>query len=354
MRTQDERHMRRALELAERGRRTVSPNPLVGCVLVRDDVVVGEGWHERAGGPHAEVAAIAAAGGAARGATAYVTLEPCSHTGRTGPCVSALEQAGVARVVVALADPNPQAAGGAALLERSGIAVEMGLLAGEARLQNAVFLHGVSTKRPYVIAKAAVSLDGRIAAADGTSQWLTGEQARAHAHALRAEVDAVAVGSGTVLADDPVLTCRLPGYEGPQPLRVVLDRRGRVGTSARALDASAPTVVLPAADPRGTTPSGVLAALWDLDVRSVLVEGGAEVLGAFLRAGLVDRLDVHVAPLLLGEQGRPLLTGPWADTLSAVPRWRTLAVEQVGEDAIISLEPTVVPQPAPIPAAQEV
>jgi diaminohydroxyphosphoribosylaminopyrimidine deaminase / 5-amino-6-(5-phosphoribosylamino)uracil reductase len=363
----DEAWMRRALALAERGRRTASPNPLVGCVLVRDGAAVGEGWHERAGEPHAEVHALRAAGEDARGATAYVTLEPCAHTGRTGPCADALVAAGVARVVVALADPNPVAAGGAARLRAAGIAVDVGVAEAEARRQNAVFLHGVASGRPLVVGKAAVSVDGRIAAEDGTSQWLTAPAARRRAHALRSEVDAVLVGSGTVLADDPALTCRLEGVEGPQPLRVVLDGRGRTPATARVADASAPTLVLTAPEvatalaaaldgtpaevapaPAAATRAGldvdaVLAALWERDVRSVLVEGGAAVLHSVLAAGVVDRLEVHVAPVLLGDRGRPLLAGPWARTLAEAPRFTLDAVEAVGDDALLTY--------LPIPAA---
>jgi diaminohydroxyphosphoribosylaminopyrimidine deaminase/5-amino-6-(5-phosphoribosylamino)uracil reductase len=351
--------MTRALALAEGGRRTVSPNPMVGCVLVAGDEVVGEGWHERAGGPHAEVRALAAARERARGATAYVTLEPCAHTGRTGPCTQALIQAGVAEVVIALEDPNPEAAGGAGDLREAGMTVRVGVLAEEARRQNAVFLHGIAHERPLVIAKAAVSLDGRIAAADGSSQWLTGRPARERAHALRAEVDAVVVGSGTVLTDDPTLTCRLEGYDGPQPLRVVLDGRGRTPSAARVADDRAATLLVtreeatldpalmarvevataPGGADGGVSPHAVLALLWDRDVRSVLVEGGAAVLHAFLAAGLVDRFDVHVAPLLLGDRGRPLLAGSWPATLGHVPRLRLDALERVGDDALLTLLP---------------
>jgi diaminohydroxyphosphoribosylaminopyrimidine deaminase / 5-amino-6-(5-phosphoribosylamino)uracil reductase len=332
----DEQWMRRALELAAKGRGTTSPNPMVGCVLVRDGALVAEGWHAVAGGPHAEAAALAAAGARAAGATAYVTLEPCAHVGRTGPCAPALVDAGVRRVVVALADPNPQAAGGTDLLRAAGVEVEVGVCAEEAARLNEVFLHGIATGRPFVIAKAAVSLDGRIAAADGTSQWLTGETARRRAHQLRAEVDAVLVGSGTVLADDPQLTCRLPGFDRGQPLRVVLDRRGRVTRAHRVLDTAADTVVL-GEDARDLTT--VLRTLWDREVRSLLVEGGAKVLHSFLVEGLVDRLDVHVAPLLLGDAGRPLLAGPWAETLAEAPRFVLDNLERAGEDTLLSLRP---------------
>ena len=332
--TDDESFLRRALELAERGRHTVSPNPLVGCVIVRDGMIVGEGYHERPGGPHAEIFALDAAGERARGATVYVTLEPCDHTGRTPPCTAALIAAGVAEVVACVEDPNDLAAGGARTLREAGITVRMGVLAAEARRQNAVFFHGLSVGRPFVVAKAAVSLDGRIAAADGTSQWLTGQSARAQVHRLRANVDAVLVGSGTVLADDPELTCRQPGFAAQQPLRVVLDRRGRVGPTARVRNHSAPTLIS-----AHDTLDEVLADLLDRGVRSVLVEGGGAVLHSFLAADLVDRLNVHVAPVLLGERGRPLLVGPWAETLDEAPRFSLDRVEQYGDDAVLTLSP---------------
>lgn len=353
--------MRRALELAEHGRRTVSPNPLVGCVLVRGGEVVGEGGHERAGGPHAEIAALADAGDRARGATAYVTLEPCAHTGRTGPCADALIAAGVTRVVMALPDPNPVATGGAERLRAAGVEVVDGVGEEEARAQNEVFLHGLATGRPFVTLKCALSVDGRIAAADGTSQWLTGPEARAAAHRLRAEADAVVVGSGTVLADDPALTVRLPDHTGGRPVRVVLDGRARTTAAHRVLDAEAPTLIAVTAQADGgavdklrdagaelvTLPSGdggvdltaLLAELWRRDVRSVLVEGGAEVLGSFLRAGLWDRLTVHVAALLLGASGRAALAGDRIATLADAPRLRLEHVTTAGDDVLITYRP---------------
>ncbi|HWH33669.1 MAG TPA: bifunctional diaminohydroxyphosphoribosylaminopyrimidine deaminase/5-amino-6-(5-phosphoribosylamino)uracil reductase RibD [Egibacteraceae bacterium] len=352
--------MRRALELAERGRHTVSPNPLVGCVLVAGGDVVGEGWHQRAGQAHAEVLALAEAGERARGAVAYVTLEPCAHTGRTGPCADALVAAGVSRVVAALADPHPLAAGGARRLRAAGVDVALGVCEDEARAQNEVFLHGVATGRPFVTLKCAVSVDGRIAAADGTSQWLTGPAARSLAHELRARADAVVVGSGTVLADDPALTVRLPGYAGPQPLRVVLDGRARTSASHRVLDGEAPVLVgvRPEAEggaadklrdagaqvvalPRDADGGlgALLDELWRREVRSVLVEGGARVLGAFLGAGLWDRLVVHVAALLLGEAGRPALVGDGIATLAGAPRLRLERVEQAGDDVVCTYRP---------------
>ena len=325
--------MRRALDLASFGAATVSPNPMVGCVLVRSGEIVGEGYHERAGGPHAEVVALRAAGERAAAATAYVTLEPCAHTGRTPACTAALLAAGVTRVVAATADTSPEARGGAQVLRAAGVHVEVGVLEDEARRLNEVFFHGLLTRRPFFVVKAAVSLDGRIAAADGTSQWLTGEAARARVQQLRATVDAVIVGSQTVLTDDPRLTVRLPGYRGDQPLRVVLDRRGRVPAGANVCDRSAPTLLYAGGLDR------LPQTLWDRGVRSALVEGGARVSGAFVRAGLADKLIVHVAPVLLGPAGRPLVDGEWAGTLADAPRVRLDGVEQVGDTAVLTLYP---------------
>ncbi len=352
----DAQAMWRALELAERGRATVSPNPMVGCVIVADGEVVGEGWHHVAGGPHAEVAALHEAGDRARGATVYVTLEPCAHTGRTPPCVDALLRAGIGRIVVAATDPNPVAAGGADALRRAGIAVDVGLLRDEAVGLNAVFLHGARHRRPYVWLKGAVSLDGRVTAADGTSQWLTGVPARRRAHRLRSQVDAVVVGSGTLLADDPSLTVRLEGWTGPQPLRVVLDGRARSPVDARLFDRLGPSLVVvgPGArtdalraadiavaevktDAEGRLdPVAVLDVLWERGVRSVLVEGGPTVLTSFIDRGCFERLVLHVAPLLLGERGRPLV-GAGPASLADAERFALVSVERIGDDAVLEL-----------------
>jgi diaminohydroxyphosphoribosylaminopyrimidine deaminase/5-amino-6-(5-phosphoribosylamino)uracil reductase len=352
----DMRAMRRALELAERGRPTVSPNPMVGCVIVADDEVVGEGWHHVAGGPHAEVVALQAAGDRARGATVYITLEPCTHTGRTPPCVDALIRAAVGRVVIACPDPNPVAAGGADALRGAGVAVDVGLLRDEAAGQNQIFLHGLRLRRPFVRLKGAVSLDGRVTAADGSSKWLTGVSARRHAHELRAQVDAIIVGSGTVLADDPELTVRLDGWTGPQPLRVVLDGRARTPVHGRVYDRAAPSlaVVTPGArdqvlrdagipvsevktgaDGR-SDPHAVLDVLWERGVRSVLVEGGPAVFTSFVAAGSFDRLVLYVAPLLLGDRGLALLAGG-PPTLDDAERLVLHRVEHVGDDAVLHL-----------------
>lgn len=348
--------MHRALELAERGRSTVAPNPMVGCVVVARGETVGEGWHHRAGGPHAEVTALREAGDRAFGATVYVTLEPCSHTGRTPPCVDALIGAGVARVVIACPDPNPVAAGGADALRRAGVAVDVGLLRDEAARQNSVFMHGVRTRRPFVWLKSAVSLDGRVAAADGSSKWLTSEAARRHAHGLRAQTDAMLVGSGTVLADDPRLNVRLDGHAGPQPLRVVLDGRVRTPAWARVFDDRGSSLVLTApgataqplhdagiavaevatGDDGRLDPQAVLNHLWQRGVRSVLVEGGPTVATSFLASGCVDTLVLYVAPLLLGDKGLPfVVAGP--ATLDDADRFTLDRVERVGDDAVLHL-----------------
>lgn len=348
--------MRRALDVAERATVSVAPNPLVGCVVVAGGRIVGEGVTEPPGRRHAEIVALDAAGSNARGATVYVTLEPCAHTGRTPPCTDALIRAGVARVVSACDDPNPVAAGGAAVLRAAGITVHSGLLRERAERHHEVFLHGVRTGRPFVLLKSAVSLDGRVAAADGTSQWLTGVPARRRAHELRARVDAVIVGSSTVLADDPQLTVRLDGFGGRQPLRVVLDGRARSPVSARVFDAQAPTVLCVASGSdvaahheakidvveTATGADGhldiarVLDELWRRDVRSVLVEGGPTVTTAFVDRDIYERLVVHVAPLLLGAAGRPAVFNAPV-TLDASPRLRLDDVEQVGDDALLQL-----------------
>lgn len=358
----DERWMRHALALASGSARAVRPNPLVGCVLVRAGEVAGEGRTAPPPGPHAEVVALRAAGDDARGATAYVTLEPCAHTGRTPPCTEALLSAGVARVVVAARDPHPLAAGGAERLREQGVEVTTGIAEDAARHQLRVFLHEVAHCRPFVTLKAAVSLDGRIAAADGSSQWLTGPAARARAHALRAEVDAILVGSGTALADDPRLTVRLgdateAGAE-PPPLRVLLDGRGRV-TGGHLLDGTAPTLVVTAAGPEhpaaGRTNVDVvtvarngggrldlpsaLALLHDRGVRHLLVEGGAAVAGDLARRGLVDELVIHLAPLLLGGGGRPLVEGDGIATLAGAFRFVPTAVGRADDDTLLTLAP---------------
>lgn len=355
--------MDHALALAERARGRVSPNPAAGCVIVADGNVVGEGWTQPPPGPHAEAVALSAAGEAARGAHAYVTLEPCAHHGRTPPCADALADAGIGRVVYAVAEPAPGAGGGVARLRRAGAMVEQDREAEPAATrQVAAHLHAARTGRPLVVVKLAVSLDGRSAAADGTSQWLTGSTARQRAHRARAEADAVMVGAGTAVADDPRLTVRDPGqaWDGPQPLRVVLDGRARLSPDAALADTSAaPTllVVGPTADPSrvaaleragveavtvdagragGADLHAVLDALWERDVRQVLVEGGPTLAGAVVRAGLADRLEMHVAATLLGEHGLPALSGLPVPTLADAPRFAVDEVVRCDDDLVVT------------------
>ena len=313
--------MRRALELASSVRASTSPNPWVGAVIEPGGF---EGATEPPGGAHAEIAALQAAGDAAAGATMVVTLEPCAHHGRTPPCVDAIVEAGIARVVVGIEDPDPNVSGkGIARLLEAGIDVEVGVLAGDVRAQLAPYLKHRSTGRPWLVLKLAASLDGRTAAPDGSSQWLTGEEARTDAHRLRAESDAVIVGAGTVRADDPSLTVR--HVEGRDPLRVVLGK------------APADAKVQPAVELEGDL-DDVLDELGRRGVLQAVVEGGPTVAGAFHRAGLVDRYVIYVAPALFGgDDGRPLFTGPGAPTIDDVWRGRITNVERVGEDLKLEL-----------------
>ncbi|WP_246004878.1 bifunctional diaminohydroxyphosphoribosylaminopyrimidine deaminase/5-amino-6-(5-phosphoribosylamino)uracil reductase RibD [Nocardioides marmorisolisilvae] len=294
-----ERAMRRALELAATPGVPLGPNPRVGCVLLAPDgSEIAEGFHRGAGTPHAEAAALAAAGESARGATAVVTLEPCNHTGRTGPCAQALIEAGVARVVFAQPDPNPVAAGGAETLRAAGVAVELGLLEREARRLNRAWTFALEHGRPFVTWKFATSLDGRSAAADGSSRWISNETARRDTHRLRAECDAILVGTGTVLRDDPELTVRdavdAPLARELQPLRVVMGDRD-IPADARVLNDLAETVQL-----RTREPKAVLAELHARGRQHLFLEGGPTVAAAFAAAGLVDEVVAYVAPKLLG------------------------------------------------------
>jgi diaminohydroxyphosphoribosylaminopyrimidine deaminase/5-amino-6-(5-phosphoribosylamino)uracil reductase len=308
--------MRRALELAGSVRASTSPNPWVGAVISPGGF---EGATRPPGGPHAEIVALAEAGEAARGATIIVTLEPCAHHGRTPPCVDAIIEAGIARVVVGIEDPDPNVSGkGIARLREAGIEVEVGVLADEVRAQLAPYLKHRRTGRPWLVLKLAASMDGRTAAPDGSSQWITGEEARADAHRLRAESDAVIVGAGTVRADDPSLTVR--HVDGRDPLRVVL---GKAPPDAK---------VQPALELQGDL-HDVLDELGGRGVLQAVVEGGPTVAGAFHRAGLVDRYVIYLAPVLFGgDDGRPLFTGPGAPTIGDVWRGRITNVERLGDD----------------------
>lgn len=321
-----EQPMRAALDLAAHGP-LVDPNPRVGCLLVRDGDVVGRGWHAGAGTPHAEVAAITDAGEDARGATAYVTLEPCAHTGRTGPCADALIDAGVARVVYAQSDPNPVARGGADLLRSRGIEVHGGVLAGDAAALNEHWTYAVTHEKPWVTWKFAMTVDGRSAAADGTSQWISNELSRAEVHALRRRVGAIVVGTGTALADDPQLTARSAdgAVTGHQPLRVVVGDR-ELPTGARLLDDAAETVQL-----RTHDLASVTNELHSRGIRTVLLEGGAALGAAFCEAGLVDEIVVYLAPLLLGA-GRSAVGPLGVETLADAATWTLYDVTRLADD----------------------
>ncbi|MEV0261323.1 bifunctional diaminohydroxyphosphoribosylaminopyrimidine deaminase/5-amino-6-(5-phosphoribosylamino)uracil reductase RibD [Streptomyces sp. NPDC050617] len=354
--------MRRAIELAARALGATSPNPVVGCVVLDDrGRGAGEGWHAHAGGPHAEVVALRAAGERARGGTAVVTLEPCNHTGRTGPCAQALLDAGIARVVYAVADPTPAATGGARTLADAGVDVEGGLLADEAAAGNEAWLTSVLRHRPFVLWKYAATLDGRTAAADGTSRWITSPESRADVHRLRAEADAVIVGSGTARTDDPQLSARLPDTEVSQPLRVVVDTAATaVRPGARVLDGAAPTLIAVAEDAatahldglapvvrlpraaggRGLDIHALLAEVYGRGVRSVLLEGGATLAGAFLAANAVDKVVGYLAPALLGA-GPAVLTDAGIGTISQALRLDVSEIHRLGPDLRVTAVPRV-------------
>ncbi|ALI08055.1 MULTISPECIES: bifunctional diaminohydroxyphosphoribosylaminopyrimidine deaminase/5-amino-6-(5-phosphoribosylamino)uracil reductase RibD [Pseudomonas] len=354
----DAHYMARALELARRGHYTTHPNPRVGCVIVRDGQIVGEGWHIRAGEPHAEVHALRAAGDNARGATAYVTLEPCSHHGRTPPCADALVNAGVARVVAAMQDPNPAVAGrGLQRLAQAGIATESGVLEGEARKLNEGFLKRMEQGLPFVRVKLAMSLDGRTAMESGESQWITGPAARSAVQRLRAQASVVLTGADTVLADNARLTVRADelGLDAEQtalvmsrpPLRVLVDGRLRVPLDAPFFKAgpalvatcmaveeqyaNGPECMIVAGDDGQVDLRRLLVALAARDVNEVLVEAGPRLAGAFARQGLVDEFQIFIAGKFLGSSARPLLDWPLAQMKDA-PQLKITEIRAVGDD----------------------
>ena len=356
----DVAHMRAALALARRGLGRVWPNPAVGCVIVKDGAVVGRGWTQPGGRPHAETEALQRAGAAARGATAYVSLEPCCHHGRTPPCATALIGAGVVRVVVALEDPDPRVSGsGFAALEAAGVAVTRGLLADEAAELNAGFLMRVRAGRPLVTLKTATTLDGRIASHTGASRWITGEAARARGHLMRGQHDAVMVGSRTALLDDPELTCRLSGMAARSPVRIVADGHLRLPLTSRLVRSARQTptwvLVLPttdaarrqafrdcgvelvevAADREGNLDlAAALTALGGRGLTRLMVEGGGHLAAALLRAGLVDRLAWFRAPALLGGDGVPAAAPFGIDAPDAAPRFVPEADVALGDDRL--------------------
>ncbi len=358
----DRGFMALALKLAQKGAGFTSPNPMVGAVVVRDGRIVGRGYHRRYGGPHAEVEALRQAGEMARGATLYVTLEPCNHHGKTPPCTQAVLAAGIARVVIANADPNPRVTGGGAdFLRQQGLQVDMGLLAAAGQRLNEAFFQAMTTGRPWVIAKAAASLDGKIATHSNDSHWITGEAARAWVHRLRHRVDAILVGVGTVVADDPQLTTRLPRGRGKDPIRIVLDSRLRLPLSAQVLHLQSPAptwiactaaappekisalremgtecLVLPGRQGRVDL-EALLALLGQRRVQSLLVEGGAEVHGAFFAGGLINRFHLFLAPKLIGGRQAPgILGGPGIARLADAPPVRDLTIRRFGPDILIS------------------
>ncbi|SBV38082.1 fused diaminohydroxyphosphoribosylaminopyrimidine deaminase;5-amino-6-(5-phosphoribosylamino) uracil reductase [uncultured Stenotrophomonas sp.] len=354
----DHRLMARALRLAERGAWTTRPNPMVGCVIARGGEVVGEGFHQRAGGPHAEVFALRAAAERARGATAYVTLEPCAHYGRTPPCALALVEAGVARVVAAMGDPFPDVDGGGfALLRQAGIEVAVGLMEERARELNRGFLSRVERGRPFVRVKLAASLDGRTAMASGESKWITGPAARTDVQRWRARAGAILTGAATVLADDPALTARPQVDEFLAPLRVVLDARLRTLDRARVRGGGAPTLYLH--DPALVPPvledaqfaaaplqadgrfdlHAVMALLAGRGINEVHVEAGPTLCGALLRAGLADEVLLYLAPLLMGDGARPLLAGLGIDTMAQALPLEMADLRSVGKDLRLLLRP---------------
>jgi diaminohydroxyphosphoribosylaminopyrimidine deaminase/5-amino-6-(5-phosphoribosylamino)uracil reductase len=359
----DAMHLARAVELAGNGLGRVHPNPLVGAVIVRDGVVLGEGWHEAYGGPHAEVNAIAAAGGDTEGATIYVSLEPCCHTGKTGPCTDAIAEAGIARVVIAADDPAEHASGrGPGMLRDDGIEVHMaeGGVARRARLLNQGHRKHARTGRPFVLFKSAMSLDGKVATATGDSKWISGELSRERSHRWRSHMDAVVVGIGTALADDPRLTSRVDGVQR-QPRRVVFDSLARLPLDSQLVgqaDEVPLTVVVSRAAPRAATdalhnagadvllatgqhePARVVSALDGLGqrgIKSILLEGGPHLAGAFLDAGEIDELRLFLAPVLVGSRNaRDPLEGVGAERIGEAVRAHELECERIGDDVLLT------------------
>ncbi|QNB47342.1 bifunctional diaminohydroxyphosphoribosylaminopyrimidine deaminase/5-amino-6-(5-phosphoribosylamino)uracil reductase RibD [Thermanaerosceptrum fracticalcis] len=353
-------YMKMALELARKAQGRTSPNPMVGAVVVKDGNIVGTGYHQKAGTPHAEVHALNEAGERAYGADLYVTLEPCNHLGRTPPCTEAIIRAGIKRVFVALRDPNPLVSGkGIARLKAHGIEVQEGLLEDEARKVNEVFLKYIRTKLPFVALKTATSLDGKIATERGESRWITGQEARLRGHWLRNIYDAILVGIGTVMADDPSLTCRLPDQEGRDPIRIIVDSKLSIDEGARVLNlhSPAPTIIATTAQATAEKISRIeknapvlvvnegkevhlpslLKMLGDMEITSVLVEGGGRLNGSFLRENLVDKFYCFLAPKIIGGTKAPgSFGGEGISSLRDVTELIDVVVEHLGTDLLVT------------------
>ncbi|MCF8109955.1 MAG: bifunctional diaminohydroxyphosphoribosylaminopyrimidine deaminase/5-amino-6-(5-phosphoribosylamino)uracil reductase RibD [Desulfobacteraceae bacterium] len=360
MQRPDTDYMKTALELAEKGRGWTSPNPMVGAVIVKNGEIIGRGWHESPGGPHAEINAIADAGGQARGATMYVTLEPCNHHGLTPPCTEAILEAGIKKVVCAMMDPNPDVAGGGAkYLASRGVEVETGLCENEARRLNEAFIKFVTTGRPFVILKSAATLDGKIASKTGDSKWVTGPASRGHVHLMRHFSDAILVGINTVIADDPSLTARLDGKKTKDPVRIIVDTGLSIPENARVLtqQSFAPAVIaagdkvdaakarrlekagarvlcLPAGK-RGVDLNALAQELAKMRITSLLVEGGGHVSGAFLAAGLVDKICFFYAPRILGGDGISMCSGTGPEHMASSVQVKDIAIQRFEDDILV-------------------
>lgn len=356
----DERYMKLALRLAKKAKGRTSPNPMVGAVIVHNGQIVGIGYHQKAGTPHAEIHAIASAGNKAKGATIYVNLEPCSHFGRTGPCTQAIIEAGISRVVMAMLDPNPLVNGkGKEILEKHGIEVKSGVLEKEARELNEVFIKYITTGLPFVIMKYAMSLDGKIATVSGQSKWISSEESRNMVHRIRNEVDAVLVGIGTVIKDDPSLTTRLPGRSGRDPIRIVLDSNARIPSNSKVLNvqSNAKTIiavtknapldkvselkkyaeVLTVADKKGRIDlQDLMSKLGNMQITSVLIEGGSEVNASALDQCIVDKIMIFIAPKIIGGRNAiGPIGGDGISEISSAIKVDNLSVSRIGEDILI-------------------
>lgn len=356
----EEHYMQMALELAEKARGRTSPNPMVGAVVVKGGKVVGTGYHHQAGTPHAEVHALQDAGEESEGADLYVTLEPCNHWGRTPPCTEAIIKAGIKRVFVAMQDPNPLVSGkGNQRLRDQGLEVWEGILESQARRLNEVFCKCISTNKPFIALKTALTLDGKIATETGQSQWITAEAARLHGHSLRNTYDAILVGIGTVIADNPSLTCRLPNGEGRDPVRVIIDSKLSITATAQVLSLAspAPTIIATTAkaspekikqlekkaqiilvnDDANVSLAELLPLLYQKGISSILVEGGGQINGSFLRENLVDKYYFYLAPKIVGGAQAPgPFQGEGIKDLSAAIQLKDLEVAQVGRDILIT------------------